>query len=51
MLQTDSRKVKDSDTFVALKGYNEDGHKYIEDAIKRGAQKVFVNMEVTVFLY
>ena len=40
MLQSDSRKVKEGDTFIALKGYNEDGHKYIEDAIKRGAKKV-----------
>ncbi len=40
MLQSDSRKVKDGDTFIALKGYNEDGHKYIYDAIKRGAKKI-----------
>lgn len=40
MLQSDSRKVKEGDTFIALKGYNEDGHKYIEDAIKMGAKKV-----------
>ena len=40
MLQTDSRKIKEGDTFIALKGYEEDGHKYIDDAIKRGAKKV-----------
>ena len=40
MLQSDSRKVKEGDTFIALKGYNEDGHKYIGDAIKKGAKKV-----------
>lgn len=42
MLQSDSRKVKEGDTFIALKGYNEDGHKYIGDAIKKGAKKVIV---------
>ena len=40
MLQSDSRKIKNGDTFVALKGYNEDGHNYIEDAIKNGASKI-----------
>ena len=40
MLQSDSRKVKEGDTFIALKGYNEDGHKYIDDAIKKGAKKI-----------
>ena len=40
MLQSDSRKVKDGDTFIALKGYKEDGHKYILDAINNGATKV-----------
>ena len=40
MLQSDSRKVKDGDTFIALKGYKEDGHKYILDAINNGAKKV-----------
>ena len=42
MLQSDSRKIKENDTFIALKGYNEDGHKYVEDAIKNGARKVIV---------
>lgn len=42
MLQSDSRKIKKGDTFIALKGYYEDGHKYINDAIRRGAKKVIV---------
>lgn len=41
-IKTDSRKIKDGDIFVALNTYN-DGHKYVEDAIKRGAKKVIVN--------
>ena len=36
MIRCDSRKVKQGDTFIALKGINADGHKYISDAIKRG---------------
>ncbi len=37
-IKTDSRLVKKGDTFVALKGYTVDGHNYIEDAIKNGAE-------------
>ena len=40
MIKCDSRKVKQGDTFIALKGINEDGHKYISDAIKNGANKI-----------
>ena len=40
MLQNDSRKVRIGDTFVAIKGIKEDGHKYIKDAIKNGATKI-----------
>ena len=38
-IKCDSRKVQKGDTFIALK-YVNDGHKYIEDAIKRGASKI-----------
>jgi len=41
-VKTDSRKIKDGDIFVALNTFN-DGHQYVEDAIKRGAKKVIVN--------
>ena len=40
MLQNDSRKVKNGDAFIAIKGINGDGHDYIEDAINRGASKI-----------
>lgn len=39
-IQTDSRKIKKGDTFVALKGISSDGHDYINAAIKNGATKV-----------
>lgn len=41
-IKIDSRKVKNGDIFVALRGINNDGHKYVEDAIKNGASKVVV---------
>jgi UDP-N-acetylmuramoyl-L-alanyl-D-glutamate--2,6-diaminopimelate ligase len=33
----DSRKVKKNSLFVAIKGYNTDGHRFIQDAINKGA--------------
>ena len=42
-IKTDSRKIKEGDIFVALNTFN-DGHKYVEDAIKNGAKKVIVNV-------
>ena len=41
-IKIDSRKVKPGDTFVALKTLANDGHLYIEDAIKNGATMVVV---------
>lgn len=39
-LITDSRKIKQGDTFIAIKGIDNDGHNYIEQAIKNGAKKI-----------
>ncbi len=39
-LKSDSRKVKQGDTFIAIKNVERDGHDYIEDAIKNGASKI-----------
>lgn len=39
-IKTDSRKVVDGDTFVALPGISSDGHDYIETAIENGAAKI-----------
>ena len=43
MLQTNSKKIKPGDIFVALKGINYDGHKFIDEAISRGAKEVIVD--------
>lgn len=40
-LQIDSRKVKTGDVYFAIKGYNSDGHDYIESAIEKGASVIF----------
>lgn len=39
-IKTDSRKVKQGDIFVALRGVSSDGHDYIEKAIQNGATKI-----------
>jgi len=41
-IKIDSRKVKKGDTFIAIREVNNDGHKYVEDAIKNGATTVIV---------
>ena len=41
-IQSNSRKIKPGDTFVAVKCEVNDGHKYIEDAIRNGASRVVV---------
>jgi len=40
----DSRKVQLNDVFVAIKGYEFDGHSYIDSAIKAGAIAVICDM-------
>lgn len=42
-IQTDSRKVKPGDTFVAIKGYTVDGHDFILKAIENGATTIVCN--------
>ena len=38
----DSRKVKEGYMFVAIKGYETDGHKYIKQAIENGAKVIVI---------
>ena len=40
MLKTNSKEITKNDTFIALKGENWDGHNYIEEAIKNGANQI-----------
>ncbi|MFZ2324551.1 MAG: UDP-N-acetylmuramoyl-L-alanyl-D-glutamate--2,6-diaminopimelate ligase [Ignavibacteriaceae bacterium] len=44
----DSRKVQKNSVFVAIKGFKTDGHKYIPDAIDKGAVAVVVEDDNSV---
>ena len=37
-IASDSREIKEGDLFIAVKGFEVDGHDYIENAIKAGAK-------------
>lgn len=41
-IEYDSNKIEEGDIFVAIKGFEEDGHEYIEKAITNGAKAVVV---------
>lgn len=42
----DSREVKKNFLFIAIIGENQDGHKYLEDAVAAGAAAVIVDREI-----
>ena len=44
-LSTDSRTLQPGDLFVALRGENFDGHKFVKDAALRGAAGAMVEQE------
>ncbi len=46
-LSTDSRTVRPGELFVALRGENFDGHKFIEQALQRGAAGAIVETKWT----
>ncbi len=39
-IQTDNRMIKAGDAFVCIKGFNTDGHRFIDDAIGKGASLI-----------
>ncbi len=43
----DSRKVKQGNLFVCIKGFKVDGHSYISQAIENGAVCIIVEQEIT----
>ena len=45
----DSRKAKDESLFVCIKGYETDGHKYIESAVKNGAIAIVLEDDCDTF--
>ncbi|MBW1857295.1 MAG: UDP-N-acetylmuramyl-tripeptide synthetase, partial [Deltaproteobacteria bacterium] len=48
-LTSDSREVKKGYLFVAVKGSSQDGHKYLSDAVHRGACALVVENVANVF--
>lgn len=44
---TDSVKVRKGSVFVALKGERHDGHRFVSDAVRRGARCVIVHRELS----
>jgi UDP-N-acetylmuramoyl-L-alanyl-D-glutamate--2,6-diaminopimelate ligase len=45
---SDSRLVEERDLFVAIKGTSRDGHRYIKEALDRGAAAVILERDVDV---
>lgn len=41
-METDSRRVRPGDLFIALRGFSVDGHRYLPEAVGRGAAAVVV---------
>ena len=46
-LDKDSRNIKENGLFVAIKGFDTDGHEYVEKAIENGAKAVILEEGVT----
>lgn len=44
-IEYNSENIKEGNIFVAIKGFNDDGHKYIDDAVSKGASCVIVNSD------
>ena len=47
-LALDSRQAEPGFLFIALEGTSDDGHRYVDDAVRRGASAVLVSRDVPV---
>ena len=43
-----SKNVKEGDMFIAIKGFDTDGHKYIKDAVENGAKVIVIQEGETI---
>ena len=41
-IESNSKNIKQGDMFIAIKGFNVDGHEYIESAINAGAKVIML---------
>ena len=44
-----TKDIKKNDLFFAVKGKNTDGHKFVNEAIKKGAAKVVISKKIKIF--
>jgi len=44
-INNDSRNIKENDLFVAIKGFDVNGHEHIDEAIKNGAKAILVQAD------
>ncbi|RDY23847.1 UDP-N-acetylmuramoyl-L-alanyl-D-glutamate--2,6-diaminopimelate ligase [Romboutsia maritimum] len=44
----DSRQVKEGSLFICIKGFNIDGHKFIQEALERGAKAFLVEEDINI---
>lgn len=47
-IEHNSKNIKEGNLFIAQKGYNLDGHNYIDDAIEKGAVAIVKDKDVTL---
>jgi UDP-N-acetylmuramoyl-L-alanyl-D-glutamate--2,6-diaminopimelate ligase len=47
-VQYDSRKVTEGTLFICIKGFNSNGHKYIQSAIEKGAKAFLVQEDINI---
>ena len=43
-----SKQIKKGDMFIAIKGFESDGHEYIKEAIDKGAKAVMIDLDSNV---
>ena len=47
-LEKDSRRIQENGLFVAIKGFDTDGHEYIQNAIEKGAKAIIIQEGINV---